>query len=221
MFTNTKPARLSSAIATARLTLLALALLCAANSSMAAKPDKVTDEEMALIPTYCPYTQSWGQYLKSPTSKQWAARIGSRPFSAIHHYCWGQIKQQRALRSGTPELQRKFLLEGARNDYDFVATNSPHDFILLPEIYTRIGEVELHLSQFRNAERAFAHARKLKRDYWPAYSHWAEHLIQTGKTADAKSLVETGLKYSPDSRVLRAQSRLLESGQGPAGKEEK
>ena len=87
--------------------------------------------------------------------------------------------------------------------------NSPRTFVLLPEIHTRIGELELHLARHHEADQSFAKARALKPDYWPAYSHWAEFLIKSGQRAEAKQLVKSGLEYSPNSRVLTEQYRML------------
>ncbi len=177
-------------------------------SAIAGKPDNVTSAEMATIPPYCPYAQSWDQYMVSPESKRWASILG-KPFHAIHHYCWAQINMQRALRSGTPESTRMSLYKMVRDDYLYVIQRSTPEFVLLPEMMSRLGEVEVRLSLIREANQSFATARKLKPDYWPAYSHWAEYLIRTGKKTEAKSLVKTGLEYSPNSRVLREQFRLL------------
>lgn len=181
-------------------------LLC--GSAFAGKPDNVTSAEMATIPPYCPYAQSWDQYMVSPESKRWASILG-KPFHAIHHYCWAQINMQRALRSGTPEATRISLFKSVRDDYLYVAQRATPDFVLLPEIMSRLGEVEVRLSLIREADQSFAMARKLKPDYWPAYSHWAEFLIKIGKKSEAINIVKTGLAYSPTSRVLREQFRLL------------
>ncbi|MEF8717683.1 MAG: tetratricopeptide repeat protein [Candidatus Accumulibacter necessarius] len=166
-----------------------------------------------MIPRYCPDTQGWSERSGTPSApsaaaKRWLAMMGPG-FWAVHHYCWGQINLQRALRTGTPPQIRRGLLEGVIGDYYYVVNNTKSDFILLPEIYTRIGEAQLHLSRPNEASKAFAQARALKPDYWPAYSHWAEFLMKSGKTAEAKQVVKAGLEYSPNSKVLAEQYRLL------------
>lgn len=174
-------------------------------------PNNVSREEMALSPPFCPDAQSYGSGTPgnpSPTQKRWVALMGP-DFWHIHHYCWGQIKLQRALRRSTPAQARKFLLESTRSEYYYVILNVAHDFIMLPEIYTRIGEVELRLARPAEAEKAFAKARSLKPDYWPAYSHMAEFLIGAGKKNEAKALIKLGLEYSPASKILREQYRVV------------
>ncbi len=205
MFRYTKPRKYLSRIA-ARHLALALALMSMATTTLAGNSMNVTVEEMRLIPAYCPYTQGWAY--GSPESRSWEARMG-KSFSHMHHYCMGQINLLRALSSGTPEATRKSMLSNVRADYQYVLRNSTRDFVLLPEILTRTGEVELRLSLFKEANNSFAQARALRPEYWPAYSHWAEFLIKAGKKAEAKQLVKSGLEYSPGSRVLREQYRLL------------
>jgi len=188
----------------------ALVLILSGMANIAiARPADITPEELALSPRYCPHTQSFGRYTSTAEGRQWAARLGEHSFAAMHHYCWGQINYQRALRSSTPQQEKRFLLGEVRRDYLYVTKAASKGFVLLPEIYTRLGEVEIRLVKITEAEASFAKARALKPDYWPAYSHWAEYLIANGKENEAKKLVEAGLKYSPTSKVLRAQQRLL------------
>lgn len=178
--------------------------------ALAGPPESITSEEMALIPRYCAYAQTFGQgYQRSPEGRQWASRFGGNTFHHIHHYCWGQINLQRALRASTSGQERRHLLGRVIADYEYVIRQAPQDFVLLPEILTRKGEAELLRSLPNDANKSFARARALKPDYWPAYSAWAEFLIRAGKKAEAKSIVKSGLEHSPDSRALRDLYRLL------------
>jgi tetratricopeptide (TPR) repeat protein len=185
-----------------------LAMLNMATAVMAEEPANVTREEWALIPAYCPHAQGWSRDWYGPDSMRWKAKIGP-DFSHMHHYCWGQVNMLRAQKSNVSKQERKRLLELVRGDYLYVTKHSARDFVLLPEVYTRIGEVELRLALYNEANKSFAQARALKPDYWPAYSHWAEFLIRSGKRAEAKQVVKSGLDYSPGSRVLREQYRLV------------
>lgn len=200
----------SSEIATARV-LLGAGLICLSTLATA-KPDNITSEEMAMLPRYCPYTESFGNSgfrgAPSPGARPWVAIMGDG-FWAVHHYCWAQINLQRALRNRTPAQTRQHLLETVVADYGYVIANTKKDFILLPEIFTRMGEAYLLLSRFNDANVAFAKARALKPDYWPAYSQWADFLIGHGKKPEAKLVVKAGLEYSPNSKVLQEQYRLL------------
>lgn len=201
---------ISPAIFSIRLMVRSLVLMSIPITAIALPPNEITSEEMALSPPYCPYAQTfWGS--GKPESKQWRARMGPA-FEAIHHYCWGQINVQRALRSSTPRKQRQYLLSTAVSDYSFVIRNASivdRKFVLLPEILTKRGDVQLLLSLPGDASKSFAEARALKPDYWPAYSSWAEYLVKVGKRSEAKLLVKAGLEYSPSSRTLGELYRLL------------
>lgn len=188
--------------------IICMALNLASEPAIARKPDNITEAEMATIPPYCPYSQSWNYVSNGPDTKRWVSILGNT-FHAIHHYCWAQINLQRSFRIGLTEQERRALLIVVRDDYLYVIESAKPGFVLMPEIMSRLGEVEVRLSKISEANKSFSIARKIKPDYWPAYSHWAEYLIRTGKKTEAKSLVKTGLEYSPNSRVLREQFRLL------------
>lgn len=176
------------------------------------RPANITEAEMKLLPRYCPDTMGFNYgdaYTNtSPRAKHWVALMG-KGFWAMHHYCWALINLPRALRSGVTAQFKRGTLEGVRSDYQFVIAHTTADFIMLPEVFSRLGEVELMLANPNGADNAFTKARELKPDYWPAYSHWAEFLIRSGKRAEAKKLIQTGLEYSPTAKVLLEQYRMV------------
>lgn len=187
-------------------------LLAAFLGNAVAKPDDITDVEMQLLPRYCRDTMGFGYgdavTNTSPRAGYWVSLMG-RSFWAMHHYCWGLISMGRALRAGLPEANRRALWESAKGDFNYVVKNSTPDFIMLPEIYTRIGDADLALGRPGAARQAFEKARGLKADYWPAYSRWAEYLIGAGQRGEAIKIVIAGLENAPDSKVLRQQFQLL------------
>lgn len=174
-----------------------------------------TDAERAVLPVYCKdtmdfagYGHQWGTNA-SPLAKTWVAKMG-QTFWHMHHYCRGLVKRNRALRAGVSPTERRFLMGSAVGEYAYVVNNvKDPNFVLLPEIYTRIGEAQLVASDPGAADKAFARARAIKPDYWPAYSQWAEYLMQIGKQAEAKQLVKAGLEQAPQARMLIEQYRLL------------
>ena len=108
----------------------------------------------------------------SPNAPKWVGLMG-KGFWAIHHYCWALINLRRAQKPSMPANERQSTREYAIDDMNYVIENTPADFILLPEIYTKIGEVLLSLKRAPEARDAFAKARALKPDYWPPYFQWA------------------------------------------------
>ncbi len=194
-----------------RLLLTAIFCLMAA-PAFANKPKNITKAEMALIPKYCPDTMGFGygdaHFNTSPRAPHWVSMLG-KDFWNLHHYCWALINLSRTNRHGFPKQLRNGILQDVLNDYRYVLDRAAPDFILAPEILTRVGEAELKLVRPERADEAFARARQIKPDYWPAYSQWIEYLIAQGRRPEAKSLAQEGLEYSPKVKTLQEQYRLL------------
>lgn len=175
-------------------------------SSIAGAPPNITQEELALLPKYCSYTQGFQYGIKlggdnHPAAQQWSATIGPT-FMHLHHYCWALVELNRAHRSNTPAVTRSGLRNSALGNLWYVVERSENDFVLLPEIYTWIGKTELLLNQPLKASAAFEKSRSQKPDYWPAYYHWAEYLYSKGKNKEALNITNEGIKHSPESKAL-------------------
>jgi len=196
---------------------LAASMITVTPAAWADKPLHITDAEMALLPPYCPDTQTFkygGEASnESPNAPKWVALMG-RSFWTMHHYCWALINLGRAQKPMMDANLRRAIRESAIGDMTFVIENSPPDFVMLPEIYTKMGEVLLLLKRPREARDAFDKARALKADYLPPYFHWGEYLRQAGQTAQAREVVTEGLSYSPDAKAL--QRLLITLGGDPA-----
>jgi len=191
-------------------------LLALAFAATAAKPSNITSAEMALLPEYCADVQGFKYgdafYNTSPNAPKWVNLMG-HGFWAMHHYCWALINLGRAQKPSMPANVRQATREYAIDDMQYVIANTSSDFIMLPEIYTKIGEVLALLNRPAEARDAFARARSLKPDYWPPYFQWATYLRQTGQKTEARQLVEEGLSYSPGAKPL--QKLLVELGGDP------
>jgi tetratricopeptide (TPR) repeat protein len=105
--------------------------------------------------------------------------------------------------------ERAHMIHSAINDYYYVVNNSTPGFILLPEIFLRIGEAHVLLDAPVAALEAFAKARELKADYWPAYARAAEVLERVGKKTAARSLLGDGLRLMPDEPALQSAYKRL------------
>lgn len=188
------------------------ASIALASNTSEGKPidlEDISEAEMRLLPRYCADTQGFKYgYKESPNYQRWEQMMG-QTFWHLYHYCWSLLYMNRSNRAGIPNSKRQSQRELALGSYQYVIDNSPEDFVLLPEIYTKKGEVELLLKKISKANQSFSHARKLKPDYWPAYSHWAEYLISIGHKNDAFAIVKSGLRFSPRAKVLLEQYRLL------------
>jgi tetratricopeptide (TPR) repeat protein len=181
------------------------------------KPDHVTDAEMALLPPYCPdvYGFKYGdKYTNtSPNAPRWVAMMGNG-FWAMHHYCWALINLSRINRANVPAYIQNGTRESALADMQYVIENTEPTFIILPEIYAKMGEVYLAMKNPSAAEMAYDKARSLKPNYWPAYAQWAEYLRRSGNPGKARELVEAGLVHAPESQALQRLARELATAPG-------
>ena len=204
----------------ARVAALALAGFVAAlgaTGALAGKPDNISESEMALIPPYCAdaNTFRYGDATTntSPNAPKWVGMMGPG-FWHIHHYCWALINLNRVQKAGVPATIQSFTREDALSDMNYVIRNTDASFVILPEIYTKMGEIYLQLKKPRDAEVAYAKAWQLRPDYWPPYAQWASFLAQSGQKARAREIAEEGLRNAPSSRTLRMLVRDL--GGNPA-----
>jgi tetratricopeptide (TPR) repeat protein len=184
---------------------MAASIALAPEAALGGKPDNITPAEMAMLPPYCPDTSTFGSgdaYSNtSPNAPRWVALMG-KGFWAMHHYCWALINLSRIQRPSTPPVIRQGIREAALGDMKYVIDNTPPDFVVLPEIYTKMGEVQLALNREADANASFSKARALKPDYWPPYYQWADHLRRNGRKEQARQVVDEGLKNAPQAKSL-------------------
>lgn len=175
----------------------------------------VTQGELALTPAFCQDVQSINGWTKevgtrSPRAEHWLSLMGET-FWAMHHYCWGLIKMQRARAPGATPQVRAFLRRSAIDEYQYVLRHSPPEFVLLPEIYYRIGESYVALEQPQLALIEFEKSRAVKADYWPAYAAAAESLLALGRRDEARRMVAAGLEQVPDQQTLTELAQRISS----------
>jgi len=185
--------------------------------------------EVAMLPRYCIYTQEFRGIVPGGNNpeqiERWSSVMGDT-FIHMHHYCYGLMKVNRGTLLARDAYVRRSYLQDSINEFDYVLRAAPQNFILLPEILTKKGEVLIKLGQGPKAIEPLQHAAELKPDYWPPYAHLSDYYKETGDLKKARELLETGLSFSPDAKGL--QRRLTEldaevtkrkSGSTPARKQ--
>lgn len=188
-----------------------LALACGSAHAASARAENWSEGELALVGPYCIDTMGWrygdAYYNTSPRAKHWVGLMG-RCFWHMHHYCNGMMQLRRA--SFARMAERGYLYDVAANEIGYVlkACNDA-SFVMLPELYSRLGDIELLRNRPTAALTAYEAARKAKPSYVPAYKGWAEYLQKTKLTAQALALVSEGLSHAPDSpELLRMYQQL-------------
>lgn len=179
-----------------------------AQSSIPGYPDSVMafdQREVALLPKYCIYTQIFRDRVPGGNNRtiidQWYTQLGE-PFHAMHHYCWGLMKTNRALYLARDQLMRRFYLTDSLDEFDYVIRRVPEDFILLPEILSRKGENLILLGKGQVGVLELEHAIELKPDYWPPYGYISDYYKSLGDVKSAREALERGLQLSPDAKGL-------------------
>lgn len=161
--------------------------------------------ELGMLPRYCYFTQIFRQFAPGGSNKEemdrWYATLGPT-YHHLHHYCWGMMKSNRGLILAKDHNVRRFYLNDALQEYDYVIERAPAGFILLPEIRTKKAENLFQLGRAPVAIFELEQAIAAKPDYWPPYARLADHYKETGAIAKAREILEQGLKAAPDTPAL-------------------
>lgn len=193
----------------------AAAIALTATVAGSAEPRNITAGELALTPAFCQDVQTingWSQHgRESPRSPMWIAKMG-KTFWGMHHYCWGMVNIHRSQAAGQSPQERDFKIHSAISDYYYVVEIAPPDFVLLPEIFYLIGEAHGMVNEHVNAIEAYQKALRLKPDYWPPYEGHAKILEKLGKRAEARAVLEMGLKVAPNEPRLKTLYERLGRG---------
>jgi tetratricopeptide (TPR) repeat protein len=178
--------------------------------------------EVALLPRYCIYTQDFRD--KVPGGKNRAEidkwyRLQGQTFHAMHHYCWGLMRTNRALMLTRTKAGRERYLQEAIWDFDYVIDRAPANFVLLPEILTKKGEHLIRLQRGPLAEPELRRAIELRPDYWPPYVALSDYYKAQGNLSTARNLLKEALSHSPNAApVQRRLSELNTQASGRKGK---
>jgi hypothetical protein len=162
--------------------------------------------EMARLPEYCPHT--WGYHQGGPERADWFVRLGPM-MEHMHHYCWGILKANRAAAPGVTPQVRAGLYGSAISEFQYVLRHAPKEFVLLPEIFYRVGTYHAALGDWVQAIDFFDRSRATKPDYWPAYLETAKLNMSIGRRQQAIEALQSGLQVLPnESQLLEALKRI-------------
>lgn len=193
---------------------VALAVLVAGTAH--AEPENITWGELALTHPVCYHVQAipitgWTKYAReSPQSALWSAMLGGDDMLwSMHHYCWALIHLRRADAVGISPEVRKYLIGVAISDFHYVVRYAmrlpkPEVFLMLPELWHRIGDANALLGQTAAAIDAYEQARRVKPDYWPPYVGQAKLLEKGNMRKNAMRLLEQGLQLMPGEPNIAA-----------------
>lgn len=170
--------------------------------------------EVAMLPSYCQYTQDFRKHVPGGNNeaqvKHWYATLG-QTFNAMHHYCWGLMKTNRALLLAKNKQTRTFYLGAAIDEYNYVVKSAKPDFVLLPEILTKKAENLIRLGKGAFAIAELDRAIELNAAYWPPYATLSDYYKHAGNVEKAREVLERGLSAAPDARSLKRRLAELDA----------
>lgn len=161
----------------------------------------MTEAEYVLLPDFCKSqgnvsNQYFKKYYSAERTDRWQAIMGTN-FHHFHHYCWAIVSINRAYKG-----MGGGALKSAISDINYVLNRASPDFVLLPEVFTKLGEAYLLAKDDTSAEKAFRKAWSINPAYWRAYVWWADRLFRQGKLKEALAVAEEGQKNAPGTRAL-------------------
>jgi hypothetical protein len=162
--------------------------------------------EVAGLPRYCAYTQLFRDRVPGGNNpaeiQRWYSVLGET-FHAMHHYCFGLMKTNRGLILARDEQWRRFYLNDAIAEFDYVIERAPPDYVLLPEIFMKKGENLIHLGKGPLGTVQLLRAIESKPTYWPPYAVLSDYYKKAGDLKNAREVLEKGLSASPDAKALK------------------
>lgn len=166
-----------------------------------------SEDEAGILPEYCrplPFIGGRpGTYdTSNPVWLKWYPLLGEG-YKHTHHYCSGLNFIQRSYKvRGDTKLIRNYLTR-AVNEFEYVLSHSPRDFILAPEILTQRARTHVRLKDRRKALKDFQTAIKLNPEYMQAYAGLIDLLLEIRKKNEAREVYEAGVKIKPESPALK------------------
>jgi len=174
---------------------------------------RASDYELRFLPPYCRCRVALNEDRYKNDVKKWRAIFYSKgergkDWIHLHHYCAGLLMLSR-LQRGLGK--RTALLLQAENEINYVIEHSSPKFILMPEIHLKMGITQKLMGNDVKAMQHFTKAIQLKKNYVPAYAHIIDFFKEHQNYKKAIETAKRGLKYSPNSKALKAKLRELQS----------
>jgi len=182
--------------------LLFFALLFAVviqNSSAAGR--ETWDQNTLLLPQYC-------KDRAAGHDEKWRGTFGET-YIHMHHYCSGIFAEQKA-KSSLNQRERGNWLGRVISQMRYVSSACDARCVLYPELHTRWGWALGEQGQIAEAIKHYQLAFQAKQSYTPAYARLSELYLKNNQPDEARKVLESGLKASPKSRLLK--KRLGELG---------
>lgn len=158
-----------------------------------------TKDEIRYLPEYCKVKFEFGYDQKNPNVKRWMGILGAN-YGDIHHYCKGMVLISRA--DQNPKAY-SWLLQRAIGNFDYIIAAAKPEFILLPEVLVKRGEVNERLGQEAEAIKDYYTAIKANKAYSSPYVRLSRLFMKSDDKDKAREILEEGLRNAPTSKLLK------------------
>jgi tetratricopeptide (TPR) repeat protein len=135
------------------------------------------------------------------------ARFG-KGWDHLHHYCYA-LNWINRYNKTFDQAARKFYLQNAIGDMDYVFKNTAPDFFLRPEIHVQKGK--LFAAAKRNIEAAgeFEQALQDNPNYVEAYVALSDYYKNNGQQSKSIAVVQQALQRVPNNKSLQKRYNQL------------
>ncbi|MGB5337773.1 MAG: tetratricopeptide repeat protein, partial [Gammaproteobacteria bacterium] len=155
-------------------------------------------------------TQILPQYCKDRAAgrhEKWRRTFGDA-FIHMHHYCSGVFAEQQA-KSILNKREQAYWLGRVAHQMKYVSGSVDTRHVLYPELHTRWGWALSEQGQTAEAIKHYQLAIQAKRNYTLAYARLSDLYLEANKPDEARKVLESGLKVSPNSRSLKRRLKKL------------
>ena len=172
-----------------------------------ASAQALTASEVQRLPEYC--RVRYDKKTSSPEWRRWRSVFG-QTFVHMHHYCHG-LNDLNLVMKTSDDIRRRYLIDRAIGQFNYMLDMGAPDWILWPECYLKLGNARMLQGRGGEAAAEYLKAIKIKPDYTPPYIPLSDYYLKIGSPEEAKRVLEEGIKYAPNSNLLRKKLEELES----------
>lgn len=164
----------------------------------------VDDLELKALPPYCT------PRIKENDKAGWQAGLArfGVGWNHLHHYCYA-LNYINRYKKTFKQDERKFYLQNALDNIQYVFTHAPQDFWFRSEMHTQKGKLLVSAKRGSEAMNEFLTAINENKNHAPAYVALSYLYQDMGQKPKALSIVEEGLGYVPDNRSLTSRYKEL------------
>lgn len=182
----------------------------------------LTQQQVLALPPYCQAQKYIAEDMNGKPPQQiyndhqrWEKALG-HTFEHFHHYCLAlSFINQYYSDTHSTARGRQGYLEGALGNTDYVIKLAPANFVMLPELLTTRGKIYHLMGRHGEAMADLQKAIRLNPKFERAYLSAVDIYLKLGQQESAKSTLNIGLKYAPNSKPLlkRAKELGIDTGQ--------